>query len=70
MISALNNRIFPDMTVFGTYPNTAWYLEYRYDLTEGMRMGLTEDHPSRVSNNNPAFSISKKICIAQQVENG
>ena len=40
----------------------------RINLTNGVRIGITDDYPSRPSNDNPSFSISKKIDIVQQLE--
>ena len=54
--------------VFGNYPTTARYLQHGYNLTIGVRIGLTDDHPLGLSNDNPAFSISKKEGKAQQLE--
>ena len=31
-------------------------------------MGLTDDHPSRASNDDPSISIAKKIGIEQHLE--
>ena len=53
---------------FMNYPEKSRYLKHRYNLTNGIRIGLTDDYPTRLSNNNPSFSIAEKIGIAQQLE--
>ena len=52
--------IFKYDVVFGNYSTTARYLQHRYNLTNGVRIGLTSDYPLRISNDDPSFSISEK----------
>ena len=54
--------------LFNNYSTIASYLQHRKILTNGLRIGLTDDYQLRLSNDNPSFSISKKISIAQQLE--
>ena len=55
-------------TAFKNYPNKPRYLQHRNNLLNWVNIGLTEKYPPRLSNNNPSFSISEKIGIAQQLE--
>ena len=55
-------------TAFRNYPNKTRYRDHRDNLIKGARIGLTENYPPRLSNNNPSFSVSEKIGIAQQLE--
>ena len=52
--------IFKYDIIFDNYPNTTRYLQHRNNLINGARIGLTDDYPLRLSNNNPSFSISEK----------
>ena len=75
-INGLSNHEFStkscDISRYGTvlhnHPTTARYLQHRCNLTNGVRIGLTDDYPSRLSNDDPSFSISEKISIAQHLE--
>ena len=75
-INGLSNRRFsikPCDTskydvAFGNYLNTTRYLQHKQNLTNKVRTCLTDDDPLRLSNDNPSFSISEKMGIAQQLE--
>ena len=47
--------------LFANYPSRKQYLHHRSILTEGAKIGLTRSYPTRLTNNNPSFSVSEKM---------
>ena len=54
--------------LFAKYPSRKQYLHHSSILTEGAKIGLTKSYPTRLTNNNPSFSVSEKIGIGQQLK--
>ena len=56
--------------VFCNFPTTARYLQHRYNVTKEIRIGPTDASPSRLSAENPAFSVSAGCVWAGRLKNG
>ena len=54
--------------IFNSYPNKEKYLKHKEILTKGVKIGLSNDYPSRTTNDNPTFSNPEKIGIGVQLQ--
>ena len=54
-------------SAFNVYPFKAPHFQLICNLINGVRMRLMDDHPPRLFNNDPPFSVSEQIGIAQQL---
>ena len=53
--------------LFRDYPDKKEYENHRSTLSQGIKIGMMDNFPMRLSNDNPKFSTKEKIGIGQQL---